>query len=92
MVLAATLGALVGIIGVFPLLLAQHLAKRGGRRVRSMSIQLGMVVLGAGFIFFLTTLFVVAKLVPEVFPAFGVSMVMAFLGASLVFVFREQKR
>jgi hypothetical protein len=92
MILAGALGALVGVLGVSPLLLAQYLAKRGGRQIRSMSIQLGMVVLGAGFIVFLVTLLVVAKLMPEVFPAFGISMVLAFLGASLVFALREQRR
>jgi hypothetical protein len=57
-----------------------------------MSIQLGMTVLGAGFVLFLVVLLVVARLVPEVFPAFGVSMVAAFLVANLVFALWEQRR
>jgi hypothetical protein len=91
MILAGALGALLGIVGFFPLLLMQHLAIRGGRQVRSMSIQLGMVVLGAGFILFLVVMLVVAKLVPEVFPAFGISIAMAFLASSVVFALREMK-
>jgi hypothetical protein len=92
MILAGTLGALVGAMGFFPLLLVQHLAKRGSRRARSMSTQLGMIVIGAGFILFLVVLLVVAKLASEVFPAFGISMALAFLASSVVFALREQKR
>jgi TRAP-type C4-dicarboxylate transport system permease small subunit len=79
-------------MGFFPLLLVQHLAKRGSRRARLMSIQVGTVVIGAGFILFLVALLVVAKLVPEVFPAFGISMALAFLASSVVFALREQRR
>jgi hypothetical protein len=92
MVLAGVLGALVGVAGFIPLLLAQHLSRRGNRRIRQISIQLAMAVLSVGFILLLVALLVVSKLAPDALLAFGVGMVVAFLGASLLYALREQRR
>jgi uncharacterized membrane protein len=91
MILAGALGALTGIIGFSPLMLAKYLSKRGSQTVRQQSIPIGVLLVLASLILLFVILLIVSRVAPEVFLVFGVSMIVTFLALSAILAIRELK-
>jgi uncharacterized BrkB/YihY/UPF0761 family membrane protein len=90
--MAGVLGALAGIVGFSPLIIAKHLAKRGNRTVRQHSIPLGLLFVFISLVFLFVILVVASRVAPDTFVVFGISVVIAFLATTVFVVAREFQR
>ncbi|MDR1713421.1 MAG: hypothetical protein LBR39_04635 [Coriobacteriales bacterium] len=92
LLLGAVFGLIAGAVGISPLLLARHLARKGPAALREQAIAVGLGLVLISLVFLLVVLVVASRLLPDGFIAFGGATVLAFLAGSGYIAYGELSR